>query len=233
MKKYLLGIALFLICINAYAVNELVSEDTLLLNLPKGSRFVVKQKMTLDQRTQYGGFVKVVYGRYSELFFDNYKTFEVGEILPIIETKAQENGYLRFNLSPEAQQGVLGLSPKDGAIPITVSEFNSRVGSYLEIIYDNPEPYKGMDKSMVEEIVMKKITIALKANDYAKALPEFEYLERNGSNLPESFYYYHTDTLEKSGKKEEARTHATDYLKKYGKKGKYYAQVIEIMARLN
>ena len=50
-------------------------------------------------------------------------------------------------------------------------------------------------------------------------------------NLPESFYFYQIQSLSKSGRLDDAKDKAKDYLKKHGSKGKYYAEVIEIMGR--
>ena len=51
-------------------------------------------------------------------------------------------------------------------------------------------------------------------------------------NINLSFYFYQIQTLSKaniSDLKEYTQKKAKDYLKKYGSKGKYYAEVVELM----
>lgn len=84
--------------------------------------------------------------------------------------------------------------------------------------------------------LMSKITAALKANRAADALPYFAELEGMEDSLsyplPESFYYYYIDTLDKAGDKANAIIRGKIYLKKFGKDGRHYSQVSEIMNRL-
>jgi hypothetical protein len=86
------------------------------------------------------------------------------------------------------------------------------------------------------DLLMSKITSSLKANQAVDALPYFSELEGIESSLtkplPESFHFYYIDALDKSGDKVKAISRADIYLNKYGKNGKYYGQVIEIMGRL-
>lgn len=86
------------------------------------------------------------------------------------------------------------------------------------------------------DLLMAKITAALKAEKPAEALPAFVELEGMEPSLqnplPESFKFFYIDTLDKTGDKAKALKRAEAYLDKYGKNGKYYGQVIEIMSRL-
>lgn len=109
-----------------------------------------------------------------------------------------------------------------------------------------------VDQDVQVDLLMAKITSALKADRAAEALPSFAQLESMEPSLktplPESFYFYYIDTLDKAGDKEKAlgsdhnqaflndklnaNSRAEAYLEKHGKKGKYYSQVIEIKSRL-
>lgn len=86
------------------------------------------------------------------------------------------------------------------------------------------------------DLLMSRITSALKAEKYADALPLFAELEGMEPSLqtplPESFHFYYIDTLDKTGNIIKAHSRTEAYLNKYGKNGKYYGQVIEIMSRL-
>ncbi len=224
---------MLLICSSAWANDEPVPGHILLDELPEGSRILVKQSISLDKSRNSEYFRKTLHGKSSQLQSDKDRTFQAGEVHLISESYLRTERMFVIRLAPKNSiDSAIYLSHYDSELPRTVSDFNGWMGDYFQIIYDAPDPYPGMEKSMVVDIVMGKITAALKANDYAKALPHFVFLEKQAVPLPESFYYYYTETLEKTGKKSDARIHASDYLKRYGKKGKYYSQVIALMARL-
>ena len=93
------------------------------------------------------------------------------------------------------------------------------------------DAYPDLDQKTKTDIVMSKITTAIKEERYKDALPYFLLLEIHGSNLPESFYFYQIQTLSKVFKGNVINIKAQEYLKKFGSKGKYYAEVVEIMGR--
>jgi hypothetical protein len=80
-------------------------------------------------------------------------------------------------------------------------------------------------------LLMTRIVAALKTNDYQAALPWFRKLEVRGKNLSQGFYYYHIAALAGAGDMTGARARVDAYVKKYGKRGKYYAQVTELMRK--
>lgn len=92
------------------------------------------------------------------------------------------------------------------------------------------------DQGVKVDLLMAKITASLKADKAVEALPYFAELESMESSLskplPESFHFYYIDTLNKSGDKAKALSRANIYLTKFGKKGKNYGKVIEIMSVL-
>ena len=49
---------------------------------------------------------------------------------------------------------------------------------------------------------------------------------------PQSFFYYRMKALEEVGRKQEARAEAETYLKRHGKKGEFYEEVIALLNRL-
>lgn len=85
---------------------------------------------------------------------------------------------------------------------------------------------------ILTDILMTRITSAIKTREYYKALPSFKQLDQMDKNLPESFYYYYIEALASSGKSQDARVRIDAYLQKYGKKGKYYPQVLEVTSKL-
>jgi hypothetical protein len=118
----------------------------------------------------------------------------------------------------------------DAYLPLTVGEFRKAYGKYFDILIR--EPYPDMDKDIVVDIEMKKITSVIESKssspgDYKRILPSFYYLETKLDDLPESFYYYFIEVLAKQYRLDLVKVRATDYIKKYGKSGKYYTQVIK------
>jgi len=93
-----------------------------------------------------------------------------------------------------------------------------------------------MDQDVQVDLLMAKITNALKQNRVADALPAFAQLESMEPTLQnplsEGFHFLYIDTLDKSGNHAKALSRANIYMDKFGKQGKYYDKVIEIMSRL-
>ena len=258
MRNILCGVLLLMIGLPVFASNDPVPVNAPLMRLPDGARLVLKTRIDVYEQNLLNdpGILKI-FGSYSYLSLnidDNGSVLlEEGTFLPIVKTVtsiAEVKTALPYIITSRSAgrqkmlviewvnsrslRGAVWLDERDGELPNSVDDFNRWLGKYFQIIYDDPgnDPYPGMEKGMVVDIVMAKITAALKANKYAEALPHFSLLERRGAALPESFYYYYTDTLEKSGQKDKARASAAAYLKSYGKTGKYYPQVVEIMSRL-
>jgi len=116
--------------------------------------------------------------------------------------------------------------------PTTVAQAMEYLSTYFEFVND-VDPYAGLEKSVVVDLLMAKITNSLKADDNASALKAFAQLEKTSDQLPESFYYYYAETLAKAGDKGQARSYAALYLKKYGRNGKYYKQAVDVMSRVS
>jgi len=95
---------------------------------------------------------------------------------------------------------------------------------------------QAMDQDVQVDLLMAKITNALKQNRVADALPAFAQLESMEPTLQnplsEGFHFLYIDTLDKSGNHAKALSRANIYMDKFGKQGKYYDKVIEIMSRL-
>lgn len=237
MKKISVSITLLAMAISVFAYDKPVPGDTPLISLPKSSRIIAMKNIRLkcNENTEFcrsdyiGGEFSIFYS-----FMKNSEKpadVKIGEVMSVKRHDIPDWAFiLFFERKPGGAR--FDFSKHDGPYPLTVNDFHNRVGAYFSLVYDDPDPYPGMDKSIVRDIVMKKITDAIKSGEYSKALPEFTFLETQSDKLPESFYYYYTESLEKTGKKAEAREHANDYLKRYGKGGKYYSKVIEIISRL-
>lgn len=88
-----------------------------------------------------------------------------------------------------------------------------------------------LEKDIEVDILVTRITGLMKEGKNVEALTLFEKLEGMNVKVPESFDFYYIDTLDKAGKASKALERSEIYLKKYGKKGKYYGQVIEIVGR--
>jgi hypothetical protein len=91
-----------------------------------------------------------------------------------------------------------------------------------------------MGEDIVIDIEMSKImSVIQKQNasrqDYEKIIHSFYYLDTKVYNLPEAFYYYFIEVLSKI-KIEQAKLRAKNYIKKYGKNGKYYTKIINILS---
>lgn len=84
---------------------------------------------------------------------------------------------------------------------------------------------------VLKDLLMARILKALKSKEYAAALPAFKEMEKQNSDLPESFYYYYIEALSGMGEKASARVRMDAYVRKYGKSGKYYAKVLELMTQ--
>lgn len=223
MKNIIFAVLSLMMFSSALADNVLVPESALLTDLPAGSRILLKRDISFNGAGE-------IFGKYSGIADEQPRTLKAGEVLIIDTVEIFKGNLLIYWASGHPSR--IWFSKMDGNPPETVADFNRRVRGYLQIIGDDPDPYPGMEKSMVVDIVMAKIMAGIKEEKYKKILPEFAFLEKQGVNLPESFYYYYTEALDKSGERDKARTHASDYLKKYGKKGKYYQQAVEIMSRL-
>lgn len=219
------GIFLLLMCSFGFANDEPVPGSTLLTRLPEGSRIVAKSRIHASEVVLYGKHSKIVFPP----SFGNSWHMSVGVALPFVRSDLTETSLTLFSVNGWA----VVFSRSDGELPKTVADFNKLVGSQLQILYDDLsyDPYPGMDKGAVTDILMGKITEALKANRHAKAVPEFARLEKLGVSLPESFYYYYIEALDKAGRRAEARVRATNYLKDYGKQGKYHLEIVKFMSR--
>ena len=204
--------------------------------LPRGSRVRVKKAFTYEQN-YYGArhFYIKDYGGDGERRkgIIAFADLEGDDSLLVLQNT---NGkVLRCDLGMRIVLEHEGTNLPDNlvhtlGVPKSVGDFNKLFGEYFQIIY--PDPYANLNREAVVDIFMGKIVNSIKAGDYAAALPHFDRLLKYGGDFPESFYYYHIEALAKSGKKLLAQEKSTAYLKKYGKSGKYYDKVIEVMTHL-
>lgn len=148
---------------------------------------------------------------------------------PQWQIRVKSSGEPAFELT---QLGVPGYVPQrvspDGKLVALSNGASTKIYA-ADVVTDR---YANMDRGVLQDLLMEKITNALKANRSAEALPDFDRLSRMGNPLPESFFYYRLEALANAGRRTEARAQAEAYLEKFGKSGKYYSNVISLMARL-
>lgn len=156
-------------------------------------------------------------------------------ISPVLSAQERkENGNFIFPIKNLAQS----LPKKPSTLAIAVS-LASQPATVAKITLDsnqvtalNLQSENWLNPEVLTDLLMARITTALKSKNYHAALPWFKQLEERGENLPESFYYYYIEALSGSGERALARVQMNAYIVKYGKRGKYYAQVIELMSKL-
>lgn len=90
---------------------------------------------------------------------------------------------------------------------------------------------QAQESSIKTDILMERITSLIDANKHAQALRYFAELEATGTSLPQSFYYFYIDALDKAGVIDETVQRGEAFLNQYGKKSKYYSQVVSIVSR--
>ncbi len=216
-----------------------IADDTLLLKLPVSSKLVVTGDLSCHQDCMCawdGSGVKIGDNRGADPYLYTCNNFALtrlrpGAVLPIKEIKKDEDD-INYVISSVTPDGV--------PVSLYLRRYRSKqVGGLKQLIYGNlslayDDPYAGLAPEVVTDIVMGKIVGKLKKDDYVSALDDFKMLEklRGDAAMPESFYYYYALALQKSGDKANAQARASAYLKKYGKRGKYYDPVVKIMSDL-
>ena len=117
----------------------------------------------------------------------------------------------------------------------TVGDFNIALAPYVKIVFRDPSdlsPYAGLPKEAIVDIVMAKIVAALKDDKLELALIYFPVLEKLDVPLPESFWFYYFETNARLKRVDRARELGTVYINKFGTKGKYYRQVVELTSTM-
>lgn len=93
-----------------------------------------------------------------------------------------------------------------------------------------------VDQEVQIDILMAKIINAQKEGRAADALPAMAKIESMESALskplPEGFHFLYVNTLDEAGDHANALRRANIYMEKFGKRGKNYAKVVDIMSRI-
>ena len=225
MKKLLcLAFGMLLTMNIAYAGNEPVPDSTLLSDLPPRSKVLFENEPDFKYETQGGSGYRASWGRGLVNLFITRR-----DSLPRAGDTINIKGFDEYGFSIETSswghlyaQGVK-----------TVGEFNEQVNGQVTIVTDTPmpDPYAGLDDEIKQDLLMTKILTAIKADQYAKALPIFAYMEKQGKPQPESFYYYYIVALDKTDRADAAKARAKTFLQTYGKKSKFYADVLAVLAK--
>ncbi|WP_326999098.1 hypothetical protein [Comamonas testosteroni] len=217
----------------AHAIDDPVPPDTKLTQLPEGSRLVTLRDIDLDNDGDGSSNVyslKLPGGWFSEMRNEPTRVPK-GTIYRI--DRVNENGSMTIRPTtyalPKDKYGVITFKGKAQVGSRTVRDLNRVIDGNMKIIFN--DPLSEIDPAIAQDILLSKITANIADGKFAEALPGFERIERLGAELPESFYFYYIQALDKSDKKDEARTRSLTYLKKYGKAGQYYNQVVEVMSR--
>lgn len=150
----------------------------------------------------------------SKLSIEGYSYDGKGQIIDIVLSKENECGMREITFPYKNR---------------TVGMFNREYADLMKIV--DGDLYRDFSDDVTIDLLMAKISTAIKSQNYAEALPSFVYLENRIENLPESFWYHYLETASNVNDKEKVRALGTKYIKDYGKKGKYYGKVITLMAR--
>lgn len=89
------------------------------------------------------------------------------------------------------------------------------------------------EKEAQADLIVARLVPLIQTNQHAQALPLMAELEAVGTPLPESFYFYYADALDKTGDVDAALRRAEDYQSRYGRKGFYFERVSATISRLN
>ncbi len=221
MKKTIASLFVLLCCVGtANAADVLIPEDMELNDMPKDARAIVKESFSIHEgeNSFYNGY-------FIDRESDGALKFQKGDVCKLGRLKPWSGIASQYVI---CERGSVSIRLKKKVY--TAGAFHTESGGVFELV--SIETYEGMDNSIVSDLLLAKITTAVKANNYEEALPHFARLEKMGTPLPESFYYYYIQALAKSNQKLAAKTRATGYLTKYGKKGRYYAETIALLAEL-
>ncbi len=198
-----------------------------------------KKLMELSDKDGFGK-IKCVLELKDESIYKSGSFFTIDSPRPVEITlrythrdSADRTVFLAFDFQQEKSSCQFSsVSLDDAYLPLTVGEFRATYGNYFDILAR--EPYPDMGEDIVIDIEMSKImSVIQKQNasrlDYEKIIHSFYYLDTKVYNLPEAFYYYFIEVLSKI-KIEQAKLRAKNYIKKYGKNGKYYTKIINILS---
>src|SRR5450830_1220132 len=234
MKKVFIAIALCSLCNWAFASNEPVPGSTNLLDLPTGTKLLIKQNMAFPDVKKLGSQISFVHVENHDYSIN----LQAGMLLPLYGTPAFTNNLLIFGFSKETDEDKINLRYNfvldSNARIRTVSEFyadlDPKYKNSFRFVYD-ADPYEGMPNDVKQDLMMSKILAAIKSGNYKDALPEFERMEKLQKDLPESFYYYYIVALDGAGRTTLAQSRGRTFLKKYGTDSNYYQKVIAIMGK--
>lgn len=242
VKKCAVSLLLLASCPWAFAIDDPLPGQMQFRDFPPGARLIVKKDIPLLPLEGFKGRSFGVVAGTVELLFhfdDNGKPdpeiLRAGRVFKIESAHCtNEKGFAFCGIATEPKRGegylYLAFETHTNAFAFTVRR---ALDSSFDVVWDDPngDPYRGMDPAIALDIMLKKIATALEAGTPEKALPEFERIEKMGRPLPERFHYYYAEAYSRAGKKSEARDRARQYLNTYGKAGKYYDKVIEMLAK--
>ena len=233
-----------------------ISESVLIKDLPPGLAIMVKKEI----RSRDGGppfyyFYKYDYSKKldtssgftirckSSYYFTPNEKFPkllyVNRVRPFVLPSSSGDYVFSWNTitfyftsddNPKSDECEFEINALDNAMPLTVKDALKYAEGYISFI--DSDPYAKLDDDTALKIIMKKITDAVASGRYKESLLSFSMLERRKIDLPEEFYYFYAQALKNTDNKDKAMEYSTKYLSKYGKKGKYYEKVTDLIASL-
>ena len=228
MKRFISLLLLLLAQASAFALNEPVPDTTPLVELPKGSKVLVLRD--LHFKFAHGISSESSLSESSDfVFYENRSVVRTGETFLIRKVQVEE---LAVIVSLPLEKGYLYLSRKP-FVNVTVGEFRRMFDSSVRIVFDavDTDPFPDAEGETKRDLLMARVVAAIKADKHRDAIPDFARLEKLGVALPESFYYYYIVALDKSDMGVDAKKRGMSFLQRFGKKSKYYGEVLAITAK--
>lgn len=147
--------------------------------------------------------------------------------------KAGANGVFSLNLLPHLER--IEQRPEQLRVVANVrgnATADARAALLDEDTLKGLQVDRWMDKTILIDLLMAQITQSLRDNKFAEALPYFDRMIRTGTELPESFYYHHAETLWRAGKASTASEKLDQYFARFGTTGESYHKAIALAAKV-
>lgn len=232
----------------AKANNEQVDGRLLIKDLSKDVKFVFTRPLTMQR--QDSERVGRIYGASfnKSLKLSSVQTLDERSVLSaariIIYGAQQDDAGIFFDCTAENKPNRCPAyfyfdSPIKGRLlfeSMSVSELIDLTGGLLKIVWDDPERFElmpGLDNSVALDIFMTRIVNAIKDEDFKLAVSLFKSVEKTKGLKPDVFWLQYAEASEKAGDKEKAREIATDYLKRHGRTGTKYKEMVALLGRLS
>jgi hypothetical protein len=206
--------------------------STPLLELPKGTKILLQREISDWKKAERVNRYDHSISEHSTfVMLREPARLPAGKVVMIVSVKDNPDyPNLFFDLD-----GPFGVNVLDGDYKKvrTVGDFQKMFAGVLQLTYEDPvdTQLRGMPDDMRQDFLMTRILSAIKADRHGDAIADFVRMEKLDGPKPESFYYYFIVSLDKAGQPKAAKERAMEFLKTYGKKSKYYNDVMQIVAK--